>query len=142
MTKKQRQVYIDRERAQHHRALEKLRAKDCDLSGLQLWRKLRQLETLTHAAATAYCNGENIRIVWPLFGPRDYDFGRDGCEAWEQLEKVARDCVRNIFGRIPEGVFFNADARGHCLKLDAAKVPAGMQTDWGRDGILAAEITR
>lgn len=129
-------------RTAHHRALETLRAPSCQLSGLQLWRKLVNLERLCHAGATAYCNGENIRLVWPLFGPRDYDFRTDGYRAWEQLSSVARDCVRNVFGHIPQGFFLNGDARGHTLKLDPDKVaiPQGMQTDWGRNGILAAQI--
>ena len=131
----------ERFRAQHHRSLETLRAESCTLSGLQLWRKLVQLEKLAHAGATASCNGENIRIFWPLFGPRDYDFQSDE-NAWENLCKVAVDCVRNVFGRVPDGFFVNGDARGYALKLDPDKttIPAGMHTDWGRNGILAAEI--
>lgn len=131
----------ERFRAQHHRALETLRAESCTLSGIQLWRKCVQLEKLAHAGATASCNGENIRIVWPLFGPRDYDFRSDE-NAWDNLRKVATDCVRNIFGQVPVGFFVNGDARGYALKLDPDKttIPAGMHTDWGRNGILAAEI--
>lgn len=132
----------ERFRAAHHRALETLRAEHCQLSGLQLWRKLVQIERLAHAAAEAQCNGESIRIVWPLFGARDYDFNRDE-NAWEHLSAVVRDCVRNIFGQIPAGFFVNGDARGYALKLDPeqTKIPSGMHTDWGRNGILAAQIT-
>lgn len=135
--------WAKRQRLAHHRALETLRADGCELSGIQLWRKLKRLEKLTHYAATCYCNGENVRVVWPLFGPRDYDFRARGSDAWEELEKVGADCVRNIFWHIPAGLFFNADARGHCIKLDSEKtsIPQGMQTDWGRDGILAADIS-
>ena len=131
----------ERFRAQHHRALETLRHESCTLSGLQLWRKLVQLERLAHAGATASCNGENIRIVWPLFGPRDYDFHSDE-NAWDNLRKVAADCVRNIFGHVPAGFVVNGDARGYALKIDpdSGRVPEGMHTDWGRNGILAATI--
>jgi hypothetical protein len=131
----------ERFRAAHHRALETLRADSCTLSGLQIWRKLVQLERLAHAGATAQCNGEPIRIVWPLFGVREYDFNKTE-NAWEQLSDVVRDCIRNIFGQIPQGFFVNGDARGYALKLDPDKttIPQGMHTDWGRNGILAAEI--
>lgn len=132
---------IQRERIAHHRALETLRHESCQKSGIQLWRKLVELETLAHAGATASCNGENIRIAWPLFGPRDYDFNRDE-NAWDALCSVATDCVRNVLGCVPAGFFVNGDARGYALKLDPEKVtvPAGMHTDWGRNGILAARI--
>lgn len=132
---------LQRERMAHHRALETLRAPHCNKSGIQLWRKLCEIERLTHAGATAYCNGENIRLSWPLFGPRDYDFRTDQ-NAWENLRKVAKDCVRNIFGHVPTGFFVNGDARGYALKLDpdAVTISQGMHTDWGRNGILAARI--
>lgn len=132
---------LQRARIAHHRALETLRHESCQKSGIQLWRKLVELETLAHAGATANCNGENIRLVWPLFGPRDYDFRSDE-NAWDALCCVARDCVRNVFGTVPAGFFVNGDARGYALKLDPEKctVPAGMETDWGRNGILAARI--
>ncbi len=128
-------------RVAHHRALEKLRAENCALSGLQIWRKLVDLERLAHAAAEASCNGENIRLVWPLFGPRDYDFSTDE-KAWDNLCSVATDCVRNVFGCVPAGFIVNGDARGYALKIDgdSGAVPAGMHTDWGRNGILAAQI--
>lgn len=131
----------ERFRALHHRALETLRAEHCQLSGLELWRKLVQVERLAHNGAEAACNGERIRIVWPLFGPREYDFCNDE-NATEALSSVVTDCVRNIFGRVPDGFFVNLDPRGYALKLDPDKttIPAGMHTDWGRNGILAAEI--
>lgn len=132
---------LERARIAHHRALETLRAPECQLSGIQLWRKLCEIERLAHAGATAWCNGENIRLVWPLFGPRDYDFRTDE-NAWDALKSVATDCVRNIFRTVPAGFFVNGDTRGYALKLDPEKctVPAGMDTDWGRNGILAARI--
>lgn len=132
---------VTRWRIAHHRALESLRAAHCSKSGIQLWRKLCEIERLAHAGATAHCNGENIRIVWPLFGPRDYDFSTDE-NAWEKLSAVAIDCIRNIFGHVPAGFFVNGDARGYALKLDPDKVaiPEGMHTDWGSYGILAAVI--
>lgn len=132
---------IARDRIAHHRALETLRAPSCELSGIQLWRKLCQIESLAHVGATAYCNGERIRITWPLFGVREYDFRADE-NAWDNLASVTADCVRNIMGHIPAGFFVNGDARGYALKLDPDKttIPQGMHTDWGRNGILAAEI--
>jgi hypothetical protein len=133
---------VQRLRLAHHRALETLRAEHCQLSGLQIWRRLSNIERLANAGACAYCNGENIRLVWPLFGPRNYDFAVDSSKAWEQLANVATDCVRNVLGTVPAGFFCNSDARGHTLKIDAEKttIPTGLQTDWGSDGILAATI--
>lgn len=147
--KSERREWIARLRSNHHRALETLRAPSCELSGLQIWRKLVRLEQLAHACSTAYCNGERIQIRWPI-GQRDaevnlreHDFAGLGSAAWEPCKTVILDRIRSIFGHIPPGVFVNTDARGHALKLDAdkVKIPEGMQTDWGSDGILAAEIT-
>ena len=132
---------VNKFRAAHHRALETLRDESCELSGIQLWRKLRTLESITHSIAEASCNGESIRVTWPLFGIREYDFHSNE-DAWEDACNVATDCVRNVFGCVPEGFFVNGDARGCALKLDGESVtaPKGMETDWGRNGILAAEI--
>ncbi len=132
---------LDRARIAHHRALETLRDPACQLSGIQLWRKLCEIERLAHAGVTASCNGERIRLTWPLFGIREYDFRSDE-NAWDSLASVATDCVRNIFRTAPAGFFVNGDARGYALKLDPEKctVPADMHTDWGRNGILAARI--
>jgi len=132
---------LTRERIAHHRSLETLRAPTCSKSGIQLWRKLCELERLAHAGATASYKGERIRLSWPLFGVREYDFIRDE-NAWDSLASVVKDCVRNIFGQVPVGFFVNGDARGYALKLDpeVCEVPQGMCTDWGRNGILAARI--
>lgn len=132
---------LTRYRIAHHRALETLRAPECDKSGIQLWRKLVEVERMAHAGATAYCNGERIRLSWPLFGVREYDFHADE-NAWENLCSVATDCVRNIFGHVPPGFFVNGDARGYALKLDpdSTAIPQGMHADMGGNGILAARI--
>lgn len=141
------QAATEKFRVQHHRALETLRADSCQLSGLQIWRKLCRLETLAHACATAYCNGDTIQIRWPI-GPRDrelllreYNFRSDE-NAWESVKENVRDCIRAIFGHIPKGLLINGDARGYTLKLDPDEttIPDGMHTDWGRNGILAAQI--
>jgi hypothetical protein len=141
MKTKTDKAILQRARIAHHRALETLRAPECSLSGIQIWRKLCEIERLAHAGAEAYCNGENIRLVWPLFGPRDYDFRTDE-NAWDSLTSVAKDCVRRVLGCVPSGFFVNGDARGYALKLDpdSATIPQGMHTDWGRNGILAARI--
>ncbi len=132
---------ITRDRIAHHRALETLRDPSCSKSGIQIWRKLCELERLAHAGATAHCNGESIHLSWPLFGTRAYDFRSDE-NAWDNLASVVKDCVRNIFGHVPAGFFVNGDARGYALKLDPEEVtiPQGMHTDMGSNGILAARI--
>jgi len=128
-------------RAAHHRALETLRAPSCRLSGLQLWRRLRQLESTAHRAATAFCNGERISLAWGRGAPEEYDFRGDP-EAWPRVAARVRAGLQAAFGRIPHGAVVNADARGCALKLDpdATAIPAGMRTDWGGYGLLAAEI--
>jgi len=133
---------LQRERIAHHRALESLRAPSCSKSGIQIWRKLIEIERLAHIGATAWCNREdNVHLSWPLFGVRCYNFHSDE-NAWDSLKSVVTDCVRNIFGQVPDGFFVNGDARGYALKLDpdSVTIPQGMHTDWGRNGILAAMI--
>lgn len=141
MTTAERKALITRDRIAHHRALELLRHDSCHKSGVQLWRDLCKIERLAHAGATAYCNGETIRLSWPLFGVREYDFCRDE-NAWDALVSVTNDCIRNILGHVPGGLTINGDARGYALKLDPDKVtiPHGMHTDMGGYGILAARI--
>jgi len=131
---------LNRRRTAHHRALETLRADSCELSGVQIWRKVKEVERIAHACALAFCNGERLQVTWPLFGLTEYNF-RDS-DHWPYVESRARDCLRNILGHVPAGFFVNADARGHALKLDGESVtiPEGMYTDLGGDGILAAII--
>ena len=128
--------HTTRRRTAHHNALETLRAPTCKANGLSLWRKLRRLENIANGGATAYCNGEIY-----THGAALYNFRRDET-AWHRFSSFIRNQVGAIFGHIPEGFFVNGDPRGHALKLDSEQVtiPEGMETDWGRDGILAAEI--
>ena len=128
--------HITRRRLAHHRALETLKSPACKLSGLQIWRKLRQIEKVAHDGATAYCNGEAV-----FHQGQAFNFRRDET-AWHRFSAYIRTQVGSVLGQIPAGFFLNGDARGHALKLDSETVtiPEGMETDWGRDGILAAEI--
>ena len=135
--KAERLLALDSRRKAHHRALASLHVKcpnapdDQEQLGLKLWRKLRALESSTHDATTAQCNGASYRsqpfrdeTVWD-------DFKLD----------VERQIVR-IFGNVPDGFHINGDARGYALVIDSdsATVPAGMVKNWGNDGVLAAEI--
>jgi hypothetical protein len=129
--KAERLAQLNAARARHHNALEALAAgHPCD--GLKAWRALRRLERTARAHSTAYCNGDRIGA---------YNYRADGCEAFERFKRaeVIPTLVR-IFGHVPPGFYLNGDARGCALKIHAEHVPAGMVTDWGRDGILAAEI--
>jgi hypothetical protein len=111
--------YTTKARLAHHRALETLQPKK---SGIQTWRALRRLEAKAHQIATDYCNGEITA---------------------EQVEAFRIKLHSELFktlGAIPKGFFCNLDPRGYSLKIRAHHVPEGMHTDWGRDGILAAEI--
>jgi len=128
--------HITQRRLAHHAALETLKAPACNLSGLQIWRKLRQIEKIAHDGATAYCNGEAV-----FHQGQAFNFRRDET-AWERFTALIRAQAGEVLGQIPTGFYVNGDARGHALKLDSETVtiPEGMETDWGRDGILAAEI--
>jgi hypothetical protein len=127
--------HVTRWRNNHHKALEALRAPGCTSTGLQIWRKLRRLETKAHQAATAYCNGETLRI-----GAKVYDYRLDeDCSDRFKSEQII-PAIKRIFGHVPQGFFWNTDARGYALKLESENVPEGMHQDWGRYGILAAEI--
>jgi len=137
---------IESARIAHHRAIESLRAPGCKFSGLQIWRKLCTLERICLKATTAACNGETVRLFLTSHGGRGVatialepsfeSASHESFCAW------VNDEVRRIFGHVPPGFFLNWDARGHALKLDPEQVtiPEGMQTDWGRNGILAAQI--
>ena len=122
-TKAEKQEWIARRRANHHAALETL-APGCN--GAAVWRKLRRAEKQAEGIILHYSNGtggittENIQ---------------------DKLEPV-REAVRAAFGKTPPGFFINIDPRGYALKIDPDKgtVPDGMETDWGRYGLLAAEI--
>lgn len=127
-----KQELVKREREQHHAALEQL-AKSINpkiqASGLQLWRKLNQLEILAHAATTAYCNGEI-----------DGEQMDTACESFQ----IA---VAKVFGgTLPPRFHVNRDPRGYALKLlssDDGSEPAtefALYQDWGRNQILAPTI--
>ena len=118
--------WLQRRRANHHKALETLaRQVGCETGGLTLWRQLRRLENWLSAYSVQHCNG-------------DIDGDR-----WESIKDSAFSRLAKIFGqRLPDGIFINSDPRRYALKLDNEKVaiPEGMHKDWGGYGILAAEI--
>lgn len=125
--------YILEARTRHHAALLAL-APDNKLSGLQLWRKLRRLERMTHAAAVAQCNGEP-------YGGQPY---REEAE-WEKFKSEITAAVVAIFGgKLPPGFYINGDPRGHSLKLradgDSLATPFSLEQDWGGNQILAPDI--
>lgn len=125
----ERKDRITARRAAHHAALETLRAPGCKTLGALLWKRLRQIEARAHDAATAQCNGTEGSAARPT--------------PWEAYETAIRAEVAAVFGGVlPAGFFLNQDCRGYALKLHPEKctVPLGMSTDWGRNGILAAEI--
>ena len=141
----ERKERIAARRAAHHAALETLRAPGCKTPGALIWKRLRQIETRAHDAATAQCNGKAYGSQ--PFRPDWHEDGTEGTAArptpWEAYETSTREEVAAVFGGIlPAGFFLNQDCRGYALKLHPEKctVPPGMSTDWGRNGILAAEI--
>ncbi len=123
-TAQQKKLNVTKWRENHHKALETLRAPECKLTGLQLWRKLVKIEREAHKAATDYCNGD--------IEQEDFDVEKE----------KATVAVRNAFGHYLPGFFVNGDPRGYALKLDNDKttIPEGMHKDWGGYGILAAVI--
>ncbi len=135
-------IALDSRRKAHHRALSSLHASpvasndEHEARGLKMWRKLRRIESIAHDATTAQCNGER-------YGSQPY---RED-EAWEDFKSGILAQVGRVFGvshmHVPAGIYINGDARGMALCLDAEKVtiPDGMATNWGGDGLLAADIT-
>ena len=140
MKTSQDNTQIIKRRAIHHAALATLSTKP-NANGMAIWRKLRRLELEAHDAATAQCNGA-------AYGSQPFrpDHGPDGEECddspWELYAETVTARVAAIFGRLPDGFSYNQDARGYALKIrpERATVPHGMQTDWGGNGLLAAEI--
>lgn len=116
----------ERRRARHYAALETIaHSMDCNLAGWQLWVELRKIETRLERACLKYSND-----------------GSYGQARWDADKERAKAKLALLFGgSIPAGIYINGDPRGHMLKLDSdsVRVPDGMQTDWGSDGILAPE---
>lgn len=142
MTKKEiRQQRLNR----HYLALVKL-AESCGVvvDGKKLSVKLLEVERVAHAVATAYCNGENIRISFKGRIPTDCDFRTDE-NAWENAERAITDQVQRLFmWKLPH-LLINADARGYSLKIDSEKgreliESCGLERDWGGYGLLAPSI--
>jgi hypothetical protein len=120
MTKK----HIAAARLRHHAALKRLASRKCKLTGLQIWRRLRRLEAEATRITTDLCNGTVDQ------------------ELADSMLDAIEIKVATAFGRTPKGFFIQRDPRGTALQLDCdeAPVPDGMQTNWGGNGILAAEI--
>ena len=127
-TKQQR---IETERNRHNAALLALALSinpANKFSGLQLWRKLRRVETKAARLALELCN-------W-----RQSD---DASEA--EFEKLENQVAAIFGGNLPPKFYINRDPRGYALKLDsgdgtAAATPFELHQDWGRNQILAPEI--
>jgi len=122
-------------RAANHAALGLLFGKPGD--GLKIWRKLRGIERDARNAATAQCNGESYNGQ-PYRDNGPDDEGGD----WDAFCDAITARVRAITGKLPDGFFCNTDPRGHALKIspEVAALHPSLQTDWGGNGILAAEI--
>lgn len=119
--------HVARWRVNHQSALASLHVNPATADGLKMWRKLRRLEAEASAIALHYCNGT----------------GGIHTENIEEKTAPIREKIRAVFGgKLPAGFRINYDARGYALKIDPERgtVPEGMQTDWGRNGLLAAEI--
>lgn len=145
--KAERLLAIDTRRKAHNAALSRLHStpitgydgydetEQHEERGLKMWRKLRRIEAVAHDATTAQCNGE-------AYNGQPF---RDEIQ-WQEFKGAIAARVASVFGfthlHPPKGFFLNSDPRGYALKLDPEKctVPDGMQTDWGGNGILAAEI--
>jgi hypothetical protein len=134
---------LNKRRNLHHSALASIAIKK-GASGLSIWRKLRKLEKEARDAATAQCNGKTYGSQ--PFRPDHLPDGSEGTSEqetpWEAYAETVRERVAAIFGKLPDGFSYNQDCRGYALKIrpERAKVPEGMQTDWGGNGCLAAEI--
>jgi hypothetical protein len=132
---------IAERRAAHHKALENLTNLPTG-EGVNLWRKLRKIETLASAAHDHYCSEPKPFVVSGngKTESRVYDFASDeeAMGAFHDREIIPA-VARAFGGRIPAGFVINQDPRGYSLKL-RGDIPAGMEKDWGGYGILAPEI--
>jgi hypothetical protein len=108
---------------------------------------LLHLEQMANAAATAYCNGEAIRLQRRGRIPLDANLGHDE-NAWENVKAYITEGVEQVFEfkKIP-GFFVNADARGYALKIDNENPQSKalidelrLHTDWGGYGILSPDL--
>lgn len=115
--------YIIQARARHHDALKAMMPADSTWSGLQIWRKLRRLESKASRLALQMCNGPEVSE-----------------EEKERIDSEVTHGVEKLFGRKLPGFFINHDPRGYALKLEPGSVPYALHEDWGRYQILAPEI--
>ena len=110
--------------------------------GRAILRRLRRFERIAHDATTAQCNGgayngQPFRPYW------DADGNETDGTPWELFRAEITAKVATIFGgRLPAGFFINGDPRGYTLKIKPGHVPAGLETDWGGNGILAPDARR
>lgn len=126
-------------REKHFAALASLHP-DPGADGAAIYRRLRRIERIAHDAATANCdgaayNGQPFRPDWDADG-EETDF-----TPWQVFKAEITAKVAAVFGgRLPAGFFFNQDARGCALKIRREHVPAGLDTDWGGDGVLSPDF--
>lgn len=112
------------------------------LSGLQLWRKLRRVETVANNAA---CHACSYSTPFYAFG-KSWDFASDETALDNFGELVSRKVAAIFGGLLPIGYHFNRDPRGYALKLESlnggtsAATPFELHQDWGRNQILAPDI--
>src|SRR6185369_9646366 len=79
--KDERAAWIQRRRANHHKALETLAYQvGCDTQGLALWRQLKRLESWLSVYSTQHCNG-------------DIDSNK-----WEEVKQTGKNRLSRIFG--------------------------------------------
>jgi len=124
---------LDRRRRAHHAALSSLHSsplpsqEEHEQRGLQMWRKLKKLETEARQQTVAQNNGEELAPGY--------------FQAFE--DRITAEVSKVFGGTLPDGFFLNTDGRGHTLKLNCDKtvIPDSMPRDMGGDGILAANIS-
>lgn len=148
LTATDRKKYIQRDREAHHAALLALAnsLSPTNQTGLAIWRKLKRIEDVAHAGATAYCNGEvYFDHQDEVLSMARYDFSRDQ-NAWETFSAKIESRVAKVLGGTPPCFHVNADARGYALKLasndggDTVATPFALHRDWGDNQILAPMI--
>ena len=99
-------------------------------SGKKISLALFKIETEMHKWAVAYCNGQDS-----AGNPFQY-------EDWEALTDTAGEKVMALFGGDLPGFFFNADGRGHTLKIDPnrGKYAPELEIDMGGYYILSPDF--
>lgn len=144
--------------SRHVEALDKLASYyDIDMTGIQLWKKLKFYENKLHKLMVYSCNGVGMingvnyyNGTIDDYAKREYGYNvksayiEDDVTIFDVEAEKLENKLRELFPKLP--FFVNGDARGYTLKLNEKTVQElqkngiNIQTDFGGYGILAPEF--